>query len=462
MRETDSLVLLVVDDEEIIRKGVTGLIQSEMPEFSRVLAASSGEDALEILSQQKVDILLTDICMTNVTGLELSAAVNEKYPNIHVIILTGYDRFEYAQQSIKSGVRDYLLKPIDEDELIQVIREQISEIQGERSKEQTNRIEARAEGVRDQKTLNRLFSQILERHSPTPLAERLREEGYSFDYPMQILIIQPLIQQESAGSPSLSDTEMMIKNTSIRMFDIPRSGVTFEDSEHRICLLVICCGEYEKQIRDLKSILTTELDMPIVILEGGKITSLDQVAYSYREAAELQSISGKYQNEVIRTSEETQRLRLFRETVEELQRRMEEHFGDKVGFMKELTTLLRCMDSYNVSDSMARKTLFLLFCDLIYTDILQNGRKPDQITQCYSVIQSGTRDDLFRAIPDLAFSLFFDEEKHTHDFIQKSIAYINTHLQEELSVMELADSMHITPGYFSRLFKAEVGMGCNE
>jgi len=103
--------LLIVDDEEIIRHGLKTIVKWEQLGFIVVDCLSDGQDAIRYITQHPVDVILTDIKMTNIAGLELSKFVCENMPHIKVVILSGYKDFDFAKQAIGYNVTDYLLKP---------------------------------------------------------------------------------------------------------------------------------------------------------------------------------------------------------------------------------------------------------------------------------------------------------------------------------------------------------------
>ena len=111
--------LLIVDDERIIREGLLSFKWQELG-FSASYAASDGEEAIKFLEKEKVDVVLTDIKMPVVDGLKLCEYIREKYPECEIVILTGYKDFDYAKKAISSGVFEYLLKPVDIDEINRV------------------------------------------------------------------------------------------------------------------------------------------------------------------------------------------------------------------------------------------------------------------------------------------------------------------------------------------------------
>jgi len=109
--------LLVVDDEDLIREAVTTLIDWKSLGFSHIYEAEDGEEALLICRRSKVDLVLTDIVMPFMDGIELSRVLKEEFPQIHIVILTGHEEFDYAKQSIYYGVKNYILKPVGKESL---------------------------------------------------------------------------------------------------------------------------------------------------------------------------------------------------------------------------------------------------------------------------------------------------------------------------------------------------------
>ncbi|RAP77440.1 response regulator transcription factor [Paenibacillus montanisoli] len=114
---------ILVDDERFARKGLVGLIPWEQCGFEIVCEAEDGEEALSLIEQHKPDLVITDIRMPVVDGLELIQTVQERLgKSVKFIIISGYGDFKYAQQAVRFGVQDYLLKPIDEVELMETLQ----------------------------------------------------------------------------------------------------------------------------------------------------------------------------------------------------------------------------------------------------------------------------------------------------------------------------------------------------
>lgn len=127
--------VMFVDDEEIIRKGFSTVVQWERHGLNLVCTAENGKDALDYLAKHAVDIIITDIKMPVIDGIELIKICCEKGIRSHFIILTGFDEFEYARSAMQCGVQQYLLKPCDETEIIKACEEAIQELDKSKAKE---------------------------------------------------------------------------------------------------------------------------------------------------------------------------------------------------------------------------------------------------------------------------------------------------------------------------------------
>lgn len=114
--------VLIVDDEPMIREGLRTIVDWESEGFEIVDTASNGKEGLEKFGQIQPDLTIVDIRMPGMTGLDLIERVRKENASAHFLILSGYAEFDYAKRAIVSGVSGYLLKPVDEDELLDELR----------------------------------------------------------------------------------------------------------------------------------------------------------------------------------------------------------------------------------------------------------------------------------------------------------------------------------------------------
>ncbi|MCM3699698.1 response regulator [Paenibacillus macerans] len=115
------LKIMLVDDEPFILRTLSQMIEDAKDNWKIVAAVEDGEEAIEVLSRERIDLIVSDIRMPAVDGMELVKCCDLYYPDVKVILLTGYKDFEYTQQAIKSGVADYILKPGSLDTIFESI-----------------------------------------------------------------------------------------------------------------------------------------------------------------------------------------------------------------------------------------------------------------------------------------------------------------------------------------------------
>lgn len=120
--------LLIVEDEPIVRQGLVKLIDYDRLGITRILEASNGQEALEIVQKERLDIMLVDINMPQVDGLTFAKEAKRQWPEARLIFITGYDYFEYVLAALKLGADDYLLKPVSKKDIEQLLVRLIGEI----------------------------------------------------------------------------------------------------------------------------------------------------------------------------------------------------------------------------------------------------------------------------------------------------------------------------------------------
>lgn len=109
--------VLLVEDEDMVRRAIAGIIKWEEIGFTLAGQARNGEEAIEIIEKQPIHLVLTDICMPFMDGLDLAAYIHENKPETKVVIISGYDEFDYAKRAVTYNVSKYILKPLTSEEL---------------------------------------------------------------------------------------------------------------------------------------------------------------------------------------------------------------------------------------------------------------------------------------------------------------------------------------------------------
>ncbi|QGQ95946.1 response regulator [Paenibacillus psychroresistens] len=127
-----TMKVLILDDETIQRKGIIAKIQTYALPLMIIGEAGDGEEGLQLIKQEMPDIVITDIRMPEMNGLDFIEQALEQNPQIFFIIVSGYSDFEYAKRAMKYGISDYILKPVDEIELHHVLSKVILKIEAMR------------------------------------------------------------------------------------------------------------------------------------------------------------------------------------------------------------------------------------------------------------------------------------------------------------------------------------------
>lgn len=133
-RGSRTIKVFLVEDEPIIRKGIRDNIDWAANGFQFVGEGGDGEYAYPLILETDPDILVMDVKMSFMDGLELSRLVKKALPDIKIVILSGYNEFDYAKEAIKMGISDYILKPVTSAALVEALRRVADTIREERGK----------------------------------------------------------------------------------------------------------------------------------------------------------------------------------------------------------------------------------------------------------------------------------------------------------------------------------------
>ncbi|CBK73632.1 Response regulator containing CheY-like receiver domain and AraC-type DNA-binding domain [Butyrivibrio fibrisolvens 16/4] len=128
--------ILVVEDEKLIRQGISAMIKRSGVPYEEVIECSNGLQALDILKTTRIDVMLTDIRMPKMNGIELVQAVQELDNPPLSVAVSGYDDFSYAVEMMRQGVREYILKPVERDKLKEVLTKLDEELNNRRLDEE--------------------------------------------------------------------------------------------------------------------------------------------------------------------------------------------------------------------------------------------------------------------------------------------------------------------------------------
>lgn len=231
--------ILIVDDERFMREGIAKLLPWSAMGIDRVDVAESGTKALEKMKAHMPDIVLTDIEMENMNGLQLIKEMNRMNPLLRIIVLTGHDDFTYVQECCRMEVHDYLLKPVDQNKLIDVIGQQaeaLDRLLEERTKKKTI---DRVNGLAEQMRVERIFHDFLKKgQRQAEVRQLLSEYGYSSGDTIQVAVIAPEDSVKNEWRSQLELLNLSISSVCIELVEYNNNGITFRDENNALILVL--------------------------------------------------------------------------------------------------------------------------------------------------------------------------------------------------------------------------------
>ena len=165
--------VIVVDDEMLIRKRIIYGFEWEELGYEIEDEAGDGSQALALMEKKTYDLAIVDIAMPEINGIELARRIRERQYQTHIIFLTGHSDFQYARQAVKYGVFNYILKPIDGEEFINVLTELREKIDGERMQKDLFDSLSEKQGNMDVVLRAKAFSEYFHAGSGAPLPQKV-------------------------------------------------------------------------------------------------------------------------------------------------------------------------------------------------------------------------------------------------------------------------------------------------
>lgn len=172
--------IIIADDEILERKALLKIMQTEMPHIEVVGEAANGRNAIQLADELLPDLMLMDIKMPGINGVEAVKAIKEKHHDIKFIMISAFDTFEYAKEVMQQGVKEYILKPGRNDDIIDAISRVQQEIEAERKlvREHQQLKEQLSKAIKLQKgELNRIES-IHDSQNPLHATKKFIDEQY--------------------------------------------------------------------------------------------------------------------------------------------------------------------------------------------------------------------------------------------------------------------------------------------
>ncbi len=452
--------LLIVDDERIERNGIKYLLGEEKIDLE-IFEAANGRDALEFIRSNKVDILLTDVKMPIIDGIELIRQAAPLFPDMKIIIFSGYSEFEYAKFAMKMGVVDYVLKPVDPEEFSNTINKVVGELE-ELSLKQEYEQESReyigkhflyqiVYGNLSQEDLeksrNILEKDILGFHRMMLLEtdkEFFARVGNAIEDEIKTTVA------EEARYLNLNSQQCVIFMEYKAETGLERSAVLRAAADRLVNML--------KNIYDEKAYVAIsesfEPDVETVSEHFKELESLMQEKfyttgrYVYEQHDES---SGKDFGEV----ENDTLMKLIKQDVKMKDiLNLKKHFGE-------------LSEKYSGNNSYSQVYIKFIFSNLL-KEFYDNMPDADEMLQsreiekiyCTNTFED-IRDIMLENI-DKIESIFGSNPQMIHREIEVIKQYIYDNYDKDLSVNDLAEKVYMAPSYLSFVFKNETGQNLNK
>ncbi|WP_461205000.1 response regulator transcription factor [Clostridium sp. DL1XJH146] len=475
--------IMIVDDEPIIRKGITNFIQWDSINCKVTSEATNGLEAKELIQSNKPDIIISDIKMPGMDGIKLSKYIHENFPEIKVILLTGYSDFEYAQSAIRYNVVDFVLKPSSNNKITEAIESAIKIISKERLKSQ------KLELMKDK--INNNLS--------------LLQEKFLYDYIHEIIQNQTTIQNTMKelninlttyyilyfkfSSNTYNELIVLKENKKNILHEIKKLVfMTFKDLTHynitmdcsSICTIInVKQNTFESSTefilsksQELLDFFSNFMNLSIYLGISSKHQNLDQIHIAYKEATESSSLRF-YEDDNIFTYPECTA------TTSALNKTIEHNYVDKIidsiksgdsdiAIATMNTLILKLKSSRqpikhikNVGiliSSLSFKLLINHYINL--SGIVENSsRTYTDILDCDSI--SDLIDILKKVILSTVDRLYYLNSQDNY-IIKKVTQYIELNYQNQIKLTDLAELAHVNSSYLSRLIKKETGSTLTE
>jgi len=477
------LKVFLVEDEYVAREGIKNNIDWAEEGFDFCGDAADGELAYPIIQSKKPDIIITDIKMPFMNGLELSRLVKKELPETKIIILSGYEEFSYAQEAIKIGVTEYLLKPVNSSELLKTakrIRDQIllERIEKQNIEQFKKEME---EHIEDKKC--KLFNNIIEGSlSIAKILEKGKELDLDLSAQHYKIMLLKYYTDGNIDASSLESEDIIKKLNNISaffdniiQFDRAIEGITLLIKGDTIEQLDELCKEYISKVE------TVSACHPSLRYFGGigkPVSRLTNLSESYESAA--RAISYRFilnKNAIISYNElssyisfEYNRFLLNCDEFDNIQFKKIESLL-KNGRSEEISFFIDEFYEYIVK--IRSKSLLLtqyIIMNIYFTvlsflkeigesemfpkDLLIDTVKLNEMVYDIRKVKDYIRQLITVAIDrrDIIST------KRYQSVIQRAKEYINNHYSDEnLSLNEVASFVNISPSHFSAVFSRETG-----
>ncbi len=475
------LKVFLVEDEVVMREGIKNNIDWESEGFSFVGDASDGELAYPLIQKTRPDILITDIKMPFMDGLELSRLVKQELPDIKIIILSGYDEFEYAKEAISIGITDYLVKPIAGAQLLEAVKKVGVQVEQERQQQrrfletfEKERLENRQ--LARQKFFRKLVSG---QASVSALLKEGREAGMELAAKRYNIILFQIFAEdaeegysEELNAVTRSIEEMTDQMPEVQMVELGIEGWAFilKEEEHPL-------SETEEELlKRLISVLSEARGVSYFGGVGQEVERLSEFGRSFEEAS--RSFAFRYlikRNQIVRSSDKLpeevdQEMALNTLSAGNLDRRVVENFL-KTGLKSEATHFVdeyfASLGEENIQSMMFRQYVTMDTYFAAAGMLEETGCEPgtlvercgdfQKMPEVFASVES--TENYLKKVLETAIELREGlSRKKYSSLLRDARDYIEQNYDnEEISLNTVAASVNLSPNHFSTIFSQETG-----
>ena len=475
--------IILVDDEEEVRKSIIKQIDWESAGFQVVGDAENGEDALEKIEVLEPDVVLTDIRMPYMDGLTLAEKIRQRYPSTKVVIFSGYDDFEYAQKAIKLNVTEYILKPVNVEELTSILKRIKSNLDEEI--EEKRNVSRLRENYRKSLPIIReqFFNDMVHRRLADDLIEsKLREYDIPITGARKWIIAAIDVEKSDDRSKktlSLHEEEELIpisvmqivreKLKSYCRFSLFQSTaeagmvvIAALDDDNTTTGLIDVLGDICKETKRI-------LEVPVTIGIGHSVTGLSKIAGSYQSAVEAlgyKAVVGSGITIYINDMEPVGSGKLEFDNSDESDFISAVKFGPDEKIEAVMVRISGKLESARVHYRQQQVYVFGVLNTVIQM-IQQYALNLEEILggelEYLSVIDKLQKREefgewLLKTARKMNQAINQERDMTTRQVIQQARQYIMDNYQNpDLSVEMICRHLHMSPAYFSTMFKKETG-----
>lgn len=470
--------IIFVEDEEPLRKAICKVIDWRQFGFELAFEASSGKEAIEFIGKNKVDVLLTDICMPLMDGLELSKIIRQKIHAIKIVFLTGYGEFEYVQQALELKATKYILKPITPSEFQNFLEELKKELDGEIDQKR-NIQKYKQLYLESQKVLKKkeLLDLVTNRNNNIEiLSEKLGVGLKAKTYIAAVIVIEK--KEKIAKEYWENDVQLLefaIYNVCDEILTKNNQDLFFWDKNGSVVIIfkegkedkLLFKEYYIDVINQIKLNIEQIFNLEISIGVGDEYERIEKIHCSYQEALaalEYRALLGK--GKVIIRSEIEIKESFAIKKIDDMLKKLV-HFI-KVGEMDKVIQHLDYMMNfikYSKVDLADFKTvLFKITTTMLNTFNEAIDKNYTEIVIDFNVFNQVFEKNSMEEIKEYYLNLckqFMNQidkkrEDDQGDLVSRASNYIYiNYSNKDLDVQSICDYLHISPSYFSRLFKSE-------